>query len=177
MSIPLVERQRRLELIFGDLPLAVEPFLEEIPPNLYQLLLRSKAQGGAAVVRGEKADLVLVKKPHNLPLPLFRLLLSEYLGLLEENTPAPRTKKGKGSRAAQLRYELVLLGKYRVFKANGFDIRCTLEAAYGPEGRVRGDSFYDARKLVEYWYANRWTDAEQTLQSLASGVSGAKPLQ
>jgi hypothetical protein len=172
MATELAERQRRLRLLFGDLPLAIEPLTEEIPPDLYGLLLSEKVRGGGAVVRGEKADLVLVKRPHNLPLPLFRALLSDYLTLSDESQPVPRAEtiklSGKASRSAQLRYELVLLGKFRLFKANGFNVSRALEAAYGPDGRVRWDSFYAARKLVERWYANRWTDAEQTLRSLAS---------
>src|SRR5262249_261034 len=79
MAIRLMERERRVRLLFGDMPLAIEPFTEEIPPDLYRLLLRETVRGGGAVVRGEKADLVLVKRPHNLPLPLFRALLSDYL--------------------------------------------------------------------------------------------------
>lgn len=173
MAIRLVERQRRLELLFGDLPLAVEPFLEEIPPDLYRLLVREKMRGFGAVARGEKADLVLIKRPHNLPPALYRALLWDYLSL-DEHELIPRTEtiklSGKGSRSAQLRHELVLLGKYRIFKANNFSISRTLEAAYGPDGQVRGDSFYVARKLVERWYARRWTDAEQTFGSLASMV-------
>jgi hypothetical protein len=176
MAITLLERQRRLGLLFGDIPLAIEPFLEEIPPALYRLLVREKMRGGAAVVRGEKADLVLIKRPHNLPPPLFRALLWEYLSLLDENQPvlSAQTIKlsGKGSRSAQLRYELVLLGKFRLFKANDFDISRTLEAAYGSDGRVRRDSFYTARKLVKRWYAARWADAEQTFGSLATVVPG-----
>jgi hypothetical protein len=39
MTIQLTERQRRLELLFGDTPLVVEPFLEEIPLDIYRLLV------------------------------------------------------------------------------------------------------------------------------------------
>jgi hypothetical protein len=175
MSIRIMERQRRLRLLFGDMPLAIEPFLEEIPPDLYRLLVREKMRGGGAVVRGEKADLVLIKRQHNLPLPLFRALLFDYLTLLDDSEPVPRAEtiklSGKGSRSAQLRHELVFLGKYRLFKANDFNISRTLEAVYGPDHQVRRDNaFYAARKLVERWYANRWLDAEQTFRSLASVV-------
>ena len=170
MSIGLMERQRRLELLFGDSPLVLEPSLEELPPDLYHLLVREKLCGGGAMVRGEKADLILIKRPHNLPPSLFRTLLWDYLALVDSETALHTTivkLSGKGSRSARLRYELVLLGKYRIFKANGFSISRTLESAYGQDLQVRrGNSFYAARKLVERWHSNRWFDAEQAFRAL-----------
>ena len=52
LSIPRDIRRERLAIIYGDLPLAVEPGLGEIPSDLYRRLRYAKLCGGPALLRG-----------------------------------------------------------------------------------------------------------------------------
>jgi hypothetical protein len=63
---------------------------------------------------------------------------------------------GKGGRSGQLRYELALLGKYRLLEANGFHVGLALEAVHGADSSKRDNSFYRAREFIERLLARKW---------------------
>jgi hypothetical protein len=92
MSIDIPTRKRRLGIIFGDLPLTVEPQLSEIPPDLYWHLALTKLLGGPAAVRGVNADLVLLKLPRLLPLEARKRLVLDYLSRIEAGRAGERRK-------------------------------------------------------------------------------------
>jgi hypothetical protein len=158
MSLKSSARRDRIEIIFSDSPLVLEPFLQEIPPNIYTLLALEKLSGGMSLVRGTNADLLLVKLPHNLPNTVLADLLIALLHVWRKTVPSGSMLRlsGRGSRSSRLRHELVMLGHYRLFEANQFDIRRTLQAAYGDVQMDRSDSFYRARSYFKKLLARRW---------------------
>jgi hypothetical protein len=163
LSIKQRERRERIDKIFGDNPLVLEPRLEEIPSNLYQLLETVIREGYAPVLRGYGADLVLLKLPHFLPNSMQVDSFARLLDSWRKSLPTGKEFRlsGRGSRASQLRYELELVGKYRLFKANGFNIGSTMEAAYGLDSRKRPDLFYKARVYISRLLKVRWQLAER----------------
>jgi hypothetical protein len=178
MSIPLPERERRLGMIYGDLPLALEPFLDEIPLNLSRLIKREQLMGRMPIVRGPKMDLWVLKAPHPqiLPLSMFKELLLAYADKWHETLSPPARKptlklSGKGSFSARLRYQLAMLGRYRLFQANDFDIYRTVIAASAKDEIIKKDLFYTARKFIDRLFPHRWIEAEAAFQSLAYGVT------
>jgi hypothetical protein len=52
MSLKPSVRRDRIEMIFGDSPLVLEPLLQEIPANIYTLFALEKLHGGMALVAG-----------------------------------------------------------------------------------------------------------------------------
>ena len=168
MSIAQTLRRDRIDTLFGDSPLILEPSGNEIPPKLYELLIKEKKRGGAALVRGTNADLILLKLPHRLPNTVLFDLLIPYLNAWRKSVPSGKEIKisGKGGRSAQLRHELIMLGRFRLFRANAFNIGRTLEAAYGADSRDRGDSFYSARTFMNHLVLNRWAITETVLCSV-----------
>jgi hypothetical protein len=168
LSIKQSDRRERIEKIFGDNPLVLEPRMEEIPPDLYQRFQRVILQGCSPVLRGDSADLILLKLPHNLPNSMQVDFFGRLLGSWRKSLPVGKEFRlsGRGSRASQLRYELELVGKYRLFQANSFDIHKTLEAARGLDNRKRGDSFYRARTYISRLLPMRWQLAEQSFSVL-----------
>lgn len=158
MSLKPNIRRDRIEIIFGDSPLVLEPFLQEIPPNIYTLLALEKLHGGMALVRGINADLLLVKLPHILPNTVLADLLVALLHVWRKTVPTGSVLRlsGKGSRSSRLQHELEMLGQYRLFAANKFNIRHTLQAAFGDVQLDRSDSFYRARSYFKKLLARRW---------------------
>jgi hypothetical protein len=157
MKILPEQRKRRIITLFGDVPVALEPQLEEIPEDLYQRLLLQKLAGGPAALRGGPVDLVLIKVPRLLPMEHRAKLINDYLKLLYAGESAGEEIRlsGKGGLYFRRRHELELLGKYRLFRANGFDLNPTLVAAYGRADR-RDDSFYEAKRFITRLLAVRW---------------------
>ena len=96
-SIERTERRRRIELIFGDVPLAVEPTLSEIPLDIYPRLLRAIAAGKPPLIQGRgDVDLILLKVFWNLPLEHTLTLIGDYLRVLRAHrcrSSSPRAKK------------------------------------------------------------------------------------
>jgi hypothetical protein len=177
MSIPLSERERRLEFIYGDLPMALEPWIDEIPPNLSRLIKREQLKGRMPILRGLKMDLWVLKAPHPqiLPLPMFKELLLAYADkwyatLSGEESKSALKLSGRGSLSARLRYQLIMLGRYRLFRANDWDIYRAVIAASAKDKIIKKDLFYSARKFVERLFPRRWLEAEAAFQSLAYGV-------
>ena len=164
MSITRASRRDRIDTLFGDSPLALEPGGDEIPHRIYELLMEEKERGGAAFVRGANADLILLKLPHLLPNTVLFDLLVPYLNTWRRGVPNRTIAiSGKGGRSSQLRHELIMLGRFRLFRANAFNIGRTLEAAYGPDSRARGDSFYAARAFMNRLLRDRWAISETAL--------------
>jgi hypothetical protein len=160
LSISRETRRQRLAIIFGDLPLAVEPFLEEIPPDLYRRLCYSKRCGGPALLRGIHADLLLIKIPHYLPVEPRTQLVGEYLPKIY---PGRLSKPvGRGGIKYRRERELVRLGEYRLFKANGFNLELTRQAAHLLPGKT-GRTFHASRKFVESLFPRRWALFNQLL--------------
>ena len=159
-SIPRETRRQRLTVIFGDLPLAVEPFLEEIPSDLYRRLRYSKLCGGPALLRGTNADLLLIKIPHHLPAEPRTQLVGEYL---QKIYPGGLNKPvGRGGIKYRRERELIRLGEYRLFEANGFNLELTRQAARLHPGKT-GRTFHASRKFVESLFPRRWTLFNQLL--------------
>jgi hypothetical protein len=145
-------------MIFGDSPLVLEPLLREIPANIYTLLALEKLSGRMSLVRGINADLLLVKLPHSLPNSVLADLLIALLHIWRKTVPSGSMLRlsGRGSRSSRLRHELIILGHYRLFAANQFDIQCTLQAAFGDVQMDRSDSFYRARSYFKKLFTRRW---------------------
>lgn len=157
MSIDIATRKRRLTVIFGDLPLSVEPRGDEIPPDLYQRLALSKMLGGPAAVRGANADLVLLKLPRLLPLEVRKKLVWDYLSLIykDESTGAQIRTQGRGGVTSRRLHELIMLGRYRLLEANGFDMRKTMAEAF-KDRRCSDRGFVESRAFVESLWPRRW---------------------
>jgi hypothetical protein len=66
-----------------------------------------------------------------------------------------------------MRYQLELVGRYRLLEANNFDVFRTLVAAYGKDNPGARDLFHDARRFVERMFRNRWSAAQAELEPLA----------
>jgi hypothetical protein len=158
MSVSAQERKRRIVILFGDVSLALEPRLEEIPEDIYQRLVAEKLAGGPAVVRGRgPTDLLLIKIPRLLPMEHRQKLVNEYLELLYSGTNFDGEIRisGKGGLFSRRRYDLERLGKYRLFKANDFNRARTFAAAHqNPD--ARDDSYYKARRFVTHLFRKRW---------------------
>jgi hypothetical protein len=111
-----------------------------------------------SLVRGINADLLLVKLPHSLPNTVLADLLIALPHVWRKSVPAGSVLRlsGRGSRSSTLRHELTMLGHYRLFAANEFDIRHTLQAVYGDVQMDRSDSFYRARSYFKKLFVRRW---------------------
>jgi hypothetical protein len=157
MSTDMATRKRRLAVIFGDLPLSVEPRGEEIPPDLYRRLALSKILGGPAAIRGVNADLILLKLPHLLPLEVRKKLVLDYLSLLykDDDADSQIRTQGRGGIAARRQHELIMLGRYRLLEANQFDMRKTMMEAYR-DWKRSDRSFVESRAFVESLWPKRW---------------------
>jgi hypothetical protein len=159
-SIPRDIRRQRLAVIFGDLPLVIEPSLEEIPPDFYWRLRLAKLWGGPAIICGTHADLLLIKVPHFLPAEARTQLVGEYL---QKIYPRERIKPaGRGGIKYQRERELIRLGEYRLYRACGFDLERTQAAARQLPGKT-GRTFQTSRKFVEGLFPRRWALFNQLL--------------
>jgi hypothetical protein len=96
--------------------------------------------------------------PHSLPNTVLADLLIALLHVWRKTVPSGSVLRlsGRGSRSSRLRHELEMLGQYRLFAANGFDIQRTLQGAYGDVQMDRSDSFYRARSYFKKLLARRW---------------------
>jgi hypothetical protein len=176
MSISREERERRLGLIYGDLPMVLEPWIDEIPPNLSRLIRREQLMGRMPIVRGANMDLWVLKAPHPriLPLSMFKELLLAYADKWYE-TLSPQARQptlklsGRGSRSALLRYQLELLGRFRLLRANDFDVWRAVVAASRKDQLVTKNLFYRARRFLDRLFARRWLEAEAAFLQLADG--------
>ena len=171
LSIPRDVRGRRLAVVFEDLPLAIEPSLGEIPSDIYQRLRLAKLSGGPAIVLGTNAThLLVVKLLGVLPLEHRKQLLCEYLDLLYKNEPrtAGRRFTGKTGIAHRRRYELEMLGRYRMLEASGFDLDRACKASH--QDRPCGTGVYRAsRRFVENMFPRRWEIFEDLLLPYSRG--------
>jgi hypothetical protein len=170
MSLKPNIRRARTEMLFGDSPLALEPLLQEIPPNIYTLLAQEKLRGGMPLVRGMNADLLLVKLPHSFPNSVLADLLVGLLHFWRKTVPAGSVLRlsGRGSRSSRLRHELEMLGRFRLFAANKFDIHRTLQAACGDARFDRSDDFYRARTYFKKLLVRRWELVEAACRLLGT---------
>ena len=69
---------------------------------------------------------------------------------------------GRGEIKYRRERELIRLGEYRLFEANGFDLELTRQAARLPPGKT-GRTFYASRKFVESLFPRRWALFNQLL--------------
>jgi hypothetical protein len=172
LSIPRETRRQRLAIVFGDLPLAVEPSLQEIPGDIYQRLVLAKLCGGPAIVPGANAThLLVVKLLGTLPLEHQKKLICEYLDLLYKNESrmVSRSFTAKAGISHKRRYELELLGRYRKLEDNGFDMGRALEAAH--QDRPCSPRVYRAsRRFVESLMPRRWEIFEQLLCPVQNSI-------
>jgi hypothetical protein len=151
--------------------LALEPRLEEIPEDIYQRLALEKSLGGPAALRGSgPTDLVVIKIPRLLPKEHRHKLVNEYLELLYAwtNFDGEIRTSARGGLYSRRRYELELLGKYRLFEANGFNLARTLAAAH-QDPHKRDDSYYKARRFVSGLIQKRWTNFEPFFSLIGGG--------
>jgi hypothetical protein len=172
MSIDREERKRRIEIIFGDVPLAVEPALNDVPPDIYQRLVRALAAGYPPLIRGRSdVDLLLVKVPWNLPPEHLLPLVGDYLRILRAQRPvaSPIKTGGPAGLIARRQRELALLGQYRLYRANRFDLERTKLAAH-LDIRSSGKSFRAARRFVESLFPRRWDMLNGTLGLYRRGL-------
>jgi hypothetical protein len=172
MRIPQPERKRRIATLFGDVSLALEPRLEEIPDDIYQRLVLEKSLGGPAAVRGSgPTDLVLIKIPRCLPMEHRQKLVNEYLERLYAGTNFDGEIRisGRGGLYSRRRYELELMGKYRLFEVNGFNLARTLAAAHQDPDK-RDDSYYKARKFVSRLIQKRLKIFEPFFSLIGGGL-------
>jgi hypothetical protein len=171
MRIPQQERKRRIGILFGDVPLALEPRLDEIPKDLYQRLALQIFAGGPAALRGSgPTDLVLIKIPRLLPMEHCQKLVNGYIKLLYAGTNFDGEIRisGRGGLFSRRRYELELVGKYRLFETNGFNLARTLAAAH-QNPHKRDDSYYKARKFISHLIRKRWTIFEPFFSLIGGG--------
>jgi hypothetical protein len=175
LSIPRAVRKQRLKVIYGDLPLAVEPSLTEIPRDIYGRLRLAKLCGGPAVVLGENSTYLLLLKVHGwLPLEHRQQLVSDYLALLagKERSGGQIRVSGKGGIAHRRRRELAMLGRYRLLEDNNFDLPLSLEAAQLDTKRS-ARVYRASRQFVEGLWPRRWGIFEELL----CPIGGPPPIE
>jgi hypothetical protein len=83
MSIEREERKRRIELIFGDTPLVIEPKLAVIPGDIYERLRHALIYTHRPLIPGQNdVDLLVLQIPWRLPLEHLLPLVCDYIRLL-----------------------------------------------------------------------------------------------
>jgi hypothetical protein len=151
MRIAPRRRASRLLAVYGENCLVLEPRLDEIPPDLSDLLIKEKIAGRPPVVRGANlVDLVTLKIPRFLPAEHRNRHVAQYLNLIyaDDRNGVHLRIGGRGGIASRYRRELELVGRYRLLEANGFDLSRTILAAH--DDIKRPDKvFRQSRKFVE----------------------------
>jgi hypothetical protein len=152
MRISRKTRASRLLAVYGDVALTLESRLDEIPPDLSKLLLDAQLAGSAPIIRGQSlVDLVLLKIPRFLPASHRNRFVTEYLNLIygdDQSLGVHLRIDGRGGVASRYRRELELTGRYRLYEANGFNLRRTVLAAH--DDLKRPDRiFRRSRKFLE----------------------------
>jgi hypothetical protein len=158
MAIKLPEREKRLDLLFQDDHLALEPTGKELLDGFYQLLLTKKCRGEPLVIPGIDGDIFIYKRPWVVPLknifPLIQDSMTRFYKSSERN--AAKIKSRRKSRSKQLQKELRYCGRYRLLEAYRFNVAEALRAS----GGKADDLFYDARRFMEHLLQKRWELAE-----------------
>ena len=174
MSIDCEERRRRIELIFGDIPLVIEPALDAIPPDIYAQLRDALIYTHKPLVRGQgNVDLALIQIPQQLPLEHLLPLVCDYIRYLRTGrmVSTPVKTGGKGGLLDRRQQELIRIGRYRLFAANRFNLECTKEAA-SLDVRSDGRIFIRAKRFIDSLCPRRWGLLNKTLSAFIEGGLG-----
>jgi hypothetical protein len=174
MGIDRAERARRLEVIFGDNPLVIEPSLASIPRNIYAQLRHALIYTHKPLVRGHgDVDLALIQIPWQLPDEHLLPLVCDYIRYLRTGCMVSALLKtgGKGGLLDRRQQELIRIGRYRLFAANRFNLECTKEAA-SLDVRSDGRIFTRAKRFIDSLSPRRWSLLNKTLSAFIEGVLG-----